>query len=54
MTIVEASEALAQERGTEVVEERDLVKVAKTKTPARSRQCMLDSLSEIRINIEAA
>ena len=28
-TIVEASEALAQERGSEVVEEEDLVKAAK-------------------------
>jgi hypothetical protein len=53
-TIVEASESLAQERGSEVVEEKDLVKAAKTKTPVRSRQHMLDSLSEVGINIEAA
>ena len=53
-TIVEASEALAQERGSGVVEEEDLVKAAKTKIPVRSRQRMLDSLSEVGINVEAA
>jgi len=53
-TIVEASEALAQERGSEVVEEEDLVKTAKTKMPALARQRMLDALVEVGINVEAA
>jgi DNA replicative helicase MCM subunit Mcm2 (Cdc46/Mcm family) len=53
-TIVEASEALAQERGSEVVEEEDLVKAAKTKTPALTRQLMLDALVEVGINVDAA
>jgi len=53
-TIVEASEALAQERGSEVVEEEDLLKAAKTKTPALTRQRMLDALVEVGINVEAA
>jgi DNA replicative helicase MCM subunit Mcm2 (Cdc46/Mcm family) len=53
-TIVEASEALAQERGSEVVEEEDLVKAAKTKTPALTRQRMLDGLVEMGIDVEAA
>jgi DNA replicative helicase MCM subunit Mcm2 (Cdc46/Mcm family) len=53
-TIVEASEALAQERGSEVVEEEDLVKAAKTKTPALTRQRMLDSLAEVGVNVKAA
>ena len=53
-TIVEASEALAQERGSEVVEEEDLVKAAKTKTPALTRQRMLDGLVDVGINVEAA
>jgi DNA replicative helicase MCM subunit Mcm2 (Cdc46/Mcm family) len=53
-TIVEASEALAQERGSEVVEEEDLVKAAKTKTTALARQRMLDGLAEVGINVEAA
>jgi hypothetical protein len=53
-TIVEASEVLAQERGSEVVEEEDLVKAAKTKTTALARQRMLDGLAEVGINVEAA
>jgi len=53
-TIVEASEALAQERGSEVVEQEDLVKAAKTKTLALARQRMLDALVEVGINVEAA
>jgi DNA replicative helicase MCM subunit Mcm2 (Cdc46/Mcm family) len=53
-TIVEASEALAQERGSEVVEEEDLVKAAKTKTPVLTRQRMLDVLVEVGIDVEAA
>jgi DNA replicative helicase MCM subunit Mcm2 (Cdc46/Mcm family) len=52
-TIIEASEALAQERGSEVVEEEDLVKAAKTKTPALARQQMLDGLVDVGINVEA-
>lgn len=50
--IVEASEAFARERGSEVVEEEDLVKAAKTKTPALARQRMLDALAEVGINVE--
>jgi hypothetical protein len=53
-TIVEASETLAQERGSEVVEEQDLVEAAKTKTPALTRQRMLDGLKDVGINVEAA
>jgi len=53
-TIVEASEALARERGSEVVEEEDLLKAAKTKTPALTRRRMLDALVEVGINVEAA
>lgn len=53
-TIIEACEALAQERGSEVVEEEDLLKAAKTKTPALTRQRMLNALAEVGINIEAA
>ena len=53
-TIVEASEAFAQERGSEVVEEEDLVKAAKTKTSDLTRQRMLDALVEVGINVEAA
>ena len=53
-TIIEASEALAQERGSKVVEEEDLLKAAKTKTPALTRQRMLDALAEVGINVEAA
>jgi len=45
---------LAQERGSEVVEEEDLLKAAKTKTPALTRQRMLDALVEVGINVEAA
>jgi len=52
--IVEASEAYAQERGSEVVEVEDLVKAAKTKTSALARQRMLDSLVEVGIKVEAA
>lgn len=52
-TIIEASEAFAQERGSEVVQEEDLVKAAKTKTPALTRQRMLDALAEMGIRVEA-
>ena len=53
-TIIEASEMLARERGSEVVQEEDLVKAAKTKTPALTRQRMLDALAEMGIRVEAA
>jgi DNA replicative helicase MCM subunit Mcm2 (Cdc46/Mcm family) len=53
-TIIEASEAFAQERGSELVEEEDLVKAAKTKISTRSRQRMLEGLAEVGIDIEAA
>ena len=53
-SIVEASEALAQVRGSEVVAEEDLVTAAKTKTSALGRQRMLDGLVEVGINVEAA
>lgn len=52
-TIIEASETLARERGSEVVQEEDLVKAAKTKTPALTRQRMLDALAEMGIRVEA-
>lgn len=53
-TLIEASEASARERGSEVVQEEDLVKAAKTKTPALTRQRMLDALAEMGIRVEAA
>ncbi|MDH4208043.1 MAG: hypothetical protein OEV76_04140 [Anaerolineae bacterium] len=53
-TIIEASEAFARERDSEVVQEEDLVKAAKTKTPALTRQRMLDALAEMGIRVEAA
>jgi hypothetical protein len=53
-TIIEASETFARERGSEVVQEEDLVKAAKTKTPALTRRQMLDALAEMGIRVEAA
>jgi len=53
-TIIEASETSAQERGSEVVQEEDLVRAAKTKTPALTRRRMLDALVEMGIGVEAA
>ena len=53
-TIIEASETFARERGSEVVQEEDLVKAAKTKTPALTRQRMLDALAEMGIRVETA
>jgi histone H3/H4 len=50
-TIIEASETLARERGSEVVQEEDLVKAAKTRTPALTRQRMLDALAETGIEV---
>lgn len=52
--IIETSETFARERGSEVVEEKDLVKAAKIKTPAFVRQRVLDALAEAGINVEAA
>ena len=53
-TIIEASETFARERDSEVVQEEDLVKAAKTKTPALTRRRMLDALVEMGIGVEAA
>lgn len=53
-TIIEASEAFAKERGSEVVQEEDLVKAAKTKTPVLTRRRMLDALAEMGIRVEVA
>ena len=53
-TIIEASETFARERGSEVVQEEDLVKAAKTKTPVLTRRRMLDALAEIGVGVEAA
>ena len=53
-TIVEASETFARKRGSEVVQEEDLVRAAKTKTPALTRRRMLDALAEMGIRVEAA
>jgi DNA replicative helicase MCM subunit Mcm2 (Cdc46/Mcm family) len=53
-TIIEVSEAFARERGSEVVQEEDLVKAAKAKTPALTRQRMLDTLAEMGIRVEGA
>ena len=52
-TIIETSETFAQERGSEVVQEEDLVKAAKTKTPALTRRRMLDTLAEMGMRVEA-
>ena len=52
-TIIEASETLARERGSEVVQEEDLVKAAKTKTPVLTRRRMLDALAEMGMRVEA-
>lgn len=51
-TIIEASETLARERGSRVVQEEDLVEAAKTKIPAISRRRMLDALAEMGVKIE--
>ncbi len=51
-TIIEGSETLARERGSEVVQEEDLVNAAKTKTPGLTRQRMLDALAEAGIRVE--
>jgi hypothetical protein len=53
-TIIEASETFARERGSEVVQEKDLVRAAVTKTPALTRQRMLDALAEMGIRVEVA
>ena len=53
-TIIEASETLARERGSEVVQEEDLVKAAKTKTPVLARRRMLDALAEMGIRVDVA
>jgi hypothetical protein len=53
-TIIEASETFARERGSEVVQEKDLVRAAVTKTPALTRRRMLDALAEMGIRVEGA
>ena len=53
-TLIEASETFARERGSEVVQEEDLVKAAKEKTPALTRQRMLDALTEMGVRVEVA
>jgi len=53
-TIIEASETFARERSSEVVQEEDLVRAAVTKTPALTRQRMLDALAEMGIRVEVA
>jgi len=53
-TIIEASETFARERGSEVVQEKDLVRAAVTKTPALTRRQMLDALAEMGIRVEVA
>jgi DNA replicative helicase MCM subunit Mcm2 (Cdc46/Mcm family) len=53
-TIIEASETFARERGSEVVQEEDLVQAAKTKTPTLTRRRMLGALAEMGIKVETA
>jgi DNA replicative helicase MCM subunit Mcm2 (Cdc46/Mcm family) len=53
-TIIEASETFARERGSEVVQEKDLIRAAKTKTPTLTRRRMLDALAEMGIRVEVA
>jgi hypothetical protein len=50
--IIEASESSAREREAEVVQEEDLVKAAREKTPALVRQRMLDALAEQGIRVD--
>lgn len=50
--IVEASEAMARGRGSELVEERDLVEAAKMKVPDFARRRMLDALADTGIKVE--
>ena len=50
--IIEASESSAREREAEVVQEEDLVKAAREKTPAPARQRMLDALAEQGIRVD--
>jgi hypothetical protein len=50
--IIEASESFAREREAEVVQEEDLVKAAREKTPALARQRMLDALAEQGIRVD--
>jgi DNA replicative helicase MCM subunit Mcm2 (Cdc46/Mcm family) len=51
-TIITASEAFARERGSDVVQEEDLVRAAKTRVPALGRQRMLTALAEMGIRVE--
>jgi len=53
-TLIEASETFARERGSEVVQEKDLVRAAVTKTPALTRRRMLDALAEMGIRVKGA
>jgi wyosine [tRNA(Phe)-imidazoG37] synthetase (radical SAM superfamily) len=53
-TIIEASETFARERGSEVVQEKDVIRAAETKTPALTRRRMLDALAEMGIRVEMA
>jgi len=50
--IIEASEKAAREREASRVEEQDLVKAAKEKTPSVARGRMLAALAEQGIEIE--
>jgi len=50
--IIEASETLARERGSKVVQEGDLVKAAKTKTPVLTRRRMIGALAEMGIRVD--
>jgi len=44
--IIEASEGFARERGSDVVQEEDLVRAAREKVPAMARHRMLQALME--------
>ena len=50
--IIEAGESFAQERGAVIVQEEDLVRAAREKTPALARQRMLDALAEQGIRVD--
>ena len=50
--IIEASESFAQERRSVIVQEEDLVRAAREKTPALARQRMLDALAEQGIKVD--
>jgi hypothetical protein len=52
LTIIEASEKEARKRGSDIVEEQDLVRAAKKKVPRAYRSISLNILREQGINVD--